>query len=231
LIPEGIGWSQNMTNYGYTYNTWRGENIAGVASTAQSVFEAWKNSPGHNANMLDPKYAVIGIGFIYNSTSPYGYYWTTDFGAYTDGAAKICAGSEESGSISGSTGPLRYASTGRSSNSRSAIYCTDGRQSTSWYTTTTVIPHYAYAWFDLGSVKTFSVIKWKFNRTGFADYFEIQVSNDRQSWTTIGAGTNAPSNTWQSFARKTSARYVRFLFRNPNNDPKLGFLSEVRVYP
>jgi uncharacterized protein YkwD len=231
LIADGIGWSQNMTNYGYTYNTFRGENIAAVASTAQRVFDAWKNSPGHNENMLDPKYTVIGIGFIYNSASHYGYYWTTDFGGYTDGSAKVCAGSEKSGSIGGSTGPLRYAAIGRTSNSRSAIFCTDGRQNTSWYTTSTQIPRYAYAWFDLGTVKTFSVIKWKFNRTGYADYFEIQVSNDRATWTTIGSGTNAPSNTWQSFTQKTSARYVRFLFRNPNNDTKLGFLSEVRVYP
>ena len=86
-------------------------------------------------------------------------------------------------------------------------------------------------WYDLGSVKTFNSVKWKFNRTGYADYFEIQVSNDRSTWTKIGEGTNVPSNTWQTLSRKTSARYVRFLFRNPHNDATLGYLSEVRVFP
>jgi hypothetical protein len=74
-------------------------------------------------------------------------------------------------------------------------------------------------------------VKWKFNRTNYADYFEIQVSNDRKSWKTIGQFTNAPSNTWQTLNRNASGRYVRFLFRNPNKDLRLGYLSEVRVYP
>ncbi|MFL5759608.1 MAG: CAP domain-containing protein [Thermomicrobiales bacterium] len=231
LIPEGIGWSQNMTNYGYTYNTYRGENIAGVVATAQLVFNAWKASPGHNANMLNAHYTTIGVGRIYNPKSPYGYYWTTDFGGYRDSAPQLCSQSETSGGITSTIGAYHYTASGRSSNSRSSVYCYDGRQNTSWYTISLDIPRYAYAWFDLGQVKAFSSVKWKFNRTGYADHFEIQVSNDRQSWTTIADGTNAPSDTWQAFNHKASGRYVRFLFRNPNNDPKLGFLSEVRVYP
>jgi hypothetical protein len=231
LIPEGIKWSQNMMNYGYTYNTWRGENIVAVTNTAAWAFQAWKNSPSHNENMLNSNYNAIGIGFVYRAGSQYGYYWTTDFGGYVDGAAKTCAATESGGSIGSTTSAYRIAATGRTSNSRSAVYCYDGRQDTSWYTISTDIPRYAYMWYDLGSVKTFNSVKWKFNRTGYADYFEIQVSNDRSTWTKIGEGTNVPSNTWQTLAHKTSARYVRFLFRNPHNDAKLGYLSEVRVYP
>jgi uncharacterized protein YkwD len=230
LIPEGISWSQNMTNYGYSYNTSRGENIAAGHSSAQDTFTQWKNSAGHNANMLSTNYTVIGIGRVYNSSSTYGYYWTTDFGGYKDGAGKICSETEESGGIVTSTGAYRIVATGRTSNSRPATYCLDGRQDTSWYTISTDVPRYAYAWFDLGKASTFSSVKWKFNRTGYADYFEIQVSNDRQTWTKIGQGTNAPSNSWQTLTHKTTARYVRFLFRNPNNDAHLGYLSEVRIY-
>jgi hypothetical protein len=111
LIPQGISYSQNMTNHGYGYNTYRGENIYAGSSKAPSAFN-----------------------------------------------------------------------------------------------------------------------EWKFNRTGYADSFEIQVSNDRQSWSTIGKGTNAPSNTWQTLNRKVTDRYVRFYFRNPHKDARLGFLSEVQGY-
>lgn len=65
---------------GYTYNTYLGENIAAGFDTAQSVFDAWRNSPGHNANMLNANFRAIGIGRYYSAGSYYGWYWTTDFG-------------------------------------------------------------------------------------------------------------------------------------------------------
>lgn len=73
-----------MANFGYSYNTWMGENIAAGYSDAVNTFNQWKNSPGHNENMLNPNFTVIGIGRIYNSSSTYRYYWTTDFGGYVD---------------------------------------------------------------------------------------------------------------------------------------------------
>lgn len=69
-----------MCNFGYCPNTWMGENIAAGYTSAQAVFTAWKDSPGHNANMLGANYRVIGIARVYVSGSPYGYYWTNDFG-------------------------------------------------------------------------------------------------------------------------------------------------------
>jgi uncharacterized protein YkwD len=229
LIPQGISYSQNMTNHGYDYNTYRGENIYAGSSKALSAFNEWKASSGHRANMLNSNYKAIGIGRVYNSSSRYGYYWTTDFSGVADGAAKVCGGSDAA-ATGGLDGLVIYAS-GRTSNSRSSSYCFDGRQDTSWYPTVTTPPSYAYVWFDLGKTRAIGSVKWKFNRTGYADYFEIQGSNDRQSWSTIGKGTNAPSNTWQTLNRKATARYVRFYFRNPHRDARLGFLSEVRVYP
>ena len=72
---------------GYNFNTWKGENIAAGYSTAASVFQGWKNSPGHNANMLNANYKVVGISMRYVAGSPYGYYWTTDFGGHVDSTA------------------------------------------------------------------------------------------------------------------------------------------------
>jgi uncharacterized protein YkwD len=59
-----------------------GENIAAGFGSAQSVFDAWKASSGHNANMLGSWYKAVGIGWACNSQSQYGCYWVTDFGSY-----------------------------------------------------------------------------------------------------------------------------------------------------
>jgi uncharacterized protein YkwD len=71
---------QRMAAFGYTANTAKGENIAAGYQTAAAVFNAWKASAGHNANMLSSRYRVIGIGRAYKASSTYGWYWTTDFG-------------------------------------------------------------------------------------------------------------------------------------------------------
>jgi len=76
-----------MAASGYNYNTYKGENIAAGYATAAAVFQGWKNSPGHNANMLGANYKVLGVSLVYVSGSPYGSYWTTDFGGYVDPTA------------------------------------------------------------------------------------------------------------------------------------------------
>jgi uncharacterized protein (TIGR03437 family) len=73
-----------MRAFGYNYNTWMGENIAAGYSDAANTFNQWKNSPGHNENMLNPNFKVIGIGRIANLGAYYRYYWTTDFGGHVD---------------------------------------------------------------------------------------------------------------------------------------------------
>ncbi len=74
--------SVRMAAFGYTYNTYKGENIGAGHTTADAVFKAWLNSPTHLAVIRDPNYRAIGIGRVYTSGSPYGWYWTTDFGGY-----------------------------------------------------------------------------------------------------------------------------------------------------
>jgi uncharacterized protein YkwD len=71
-----------MSDFGYSYNTSKGENIAAGYTSAQSVFDGWRNSTGHNANMLNSNYVVMGIARVYIAGSPYGWYWTNDFGGY-----------------------------------------------------------------------------------------------------------------------------------------------------
>lgn len=51
-----------------------GENIAQGQRTPEQVVNAWMNSPGHRANILNASYTHIGVGFVEN-----GYYWTQQF--------------------------------------------------------------------------------------------------------------------------------------------------------
>ncbi|KLU60934.1 cysteine-rich secretory protein family protein [Peptococcaceae bacterium CEB3] len=51
--------------------TWAGENIAGN-DTAAGAMAAWMVSPGHRANILDPKFTAIGVGVA--DGSPYNIY-------------------------------------------------------------------------------------------------------------------------------------------------------------
>jgi hypothetical protein len=76
-----------MDAFGYNYNTWKGENLAAGTETAQEAFDIWKGSAGHNANMLNGNFNFIGIGRAYTAGSPFGWYWTTDFGGQADGGA------------------------------------------------------------------------------------------------------------------------------------------------
>ena len=118
----------------------------------------------------------------------------------------------------------------QSGNSNSAHLAADGDPATAWVTGTSNPPRTAFARFDLGAVRSVAEIRWTFKRVGFADRFRIQVSDDGQEWTTLATRRNAPeAGAWESLATAADGRYVRFLFTNPNVDPKLGYLSEVEI--
>lgn len=53
-----------------------GENIAWGQPTPAAVVNAWMNSPGHRANILNSKFTMIGVG-CYKSGNAY--YWTQIF--------------------------------------------------------------------------------------------------------------------------------------------------------
>ncbi len=75
---------QRMTAFGYNYTGYRGENIAAGYGDAARTFNLWRNSSGHNAAMLNANFKVIGISRVYNASSTYKWYWTTDFGSFVD---------------------------------------------------------------------------------------------------------------------------------------------------
>lgn len=85
--PSGRSWTQRFQDCGYNYNTFTGENIAAGDQYAIDTFNQWVGSAGHNATMLNTNYAAIGLGRAHSSSSPYGWYWTADFGGVADGYA------------------------------------------------------------------------------------------------------------------------------------------------
>ena len=64
---------QMMKNFGITYRT-AGENIARGQISPKAVVDAWMNSSGHRANILNSSFTHIGVGYAEN-----GRYWTQMF--------------------------------------------------------------------------------------------------------------------------------------------------------
>ncbi|MBD5151001.1 MAG: SafA/ExsA family spore coat assembly protein [Oscillibacter sp.] len=64
---------QMMQSFGLSYRT-AGENIAYGQRTPATVVDAWMNSSGHRANILNASYTQIGVGYCAS-----GNYWTQMF--------------------------------------------------------------------------------------------------------------------------------------------------------
>ena len=62
-----------MKQFGISYRS-AGENIAQGQQTPEEVVQAWMNSAGHRANILNSGYTHIGVGYVEN-----GNYWTQEF--------------------------------------------------------------------------------------------------------------------------------------------------------
>lgn len=62
-----------MKSFGISYKT-AAENIAKGQATPQAVVNAWMNSAGHRANILNSSYTKIGVGYVKS-----GNYWTQMF--------------------------------------------------------------------------------------------------------------------------------------------------------
>lgn len=84
-----------------------GENLAVGQPDASSVMDAWMNSPGHRANILEKDYSTIGIGCVEVD----GYlYWIQCFGTSLKGKATVGSYTDKvkTRTISVSTNPQYY---------------------------------------------------------------------------------------------------------------------------
>ena len=77
---------ERIADFGYAGSGW-GEVIAWGQQTPEQVFQAWRNSPGHNDVILRSYFVVAGVGKVYDPDASYRYYWTVDFGDYDDSSS------------------------------------------------------------------------------------------------------------------------------------------------
>lgn len=76
INPDGEDPGMRAVRAGFCHK-YVGENLAAGQVTVLQVMQAWKDSPSHNLNMVDPDYTYVGIGYY---TDPTGRrYWAQEF--------------------------------------------------------------------------------------------------------------------------------------------------------
>ena len=76
---DGSSPAQRITRSGYRWSE-VGENLASGVMTAEEVVTGWLGSPEHCANLMDPLYRQLGIGYAVNPHDQRGVYWAMEFG-------------------------------------------------------------------------------------------------------------------------------------------------------
>lgn len=69
--PDGRECFTAMSYYGISYGA-AGENIAAGYGSPAAVVEGWRNSEGHYANMINPNFTKLGVGYC-NAATEYGW--------------------------------------------------------------------------------------------------------------------------------------------------------------
>jgi uncharacterized protein YkwD len=68
--PSGKSWYTVFAEFGISYH-YAGENIAWGQSSPTAVHNAWMNSSGHKANILNAKFTKAGVGHCTKGTANY----------------------------------------------------------------------------------------------------------------------------------------------------------------
>lgn len=64
--PDGSSFSTALKEQHVTYRN-AGENIAWGQRSPEEVMTAWMNSSGHRANIMNPNYTTLGVGYYENT--------------------------------------------------------------------------------------------------------------------------------------------------------------------
>ena len=61
-----------------------GENLAAgnAAVSPETVVATWMNSAEHRANILNPEFTKLAVGFVFDPSAPYQTYWAQYFSTY-----------------------------------------------------------------------------------------------------------------------------------------------------
>lgn len=64
--PDGSNFATALKEQNVSYRS-AGENIAYGQQTPEAVMKAWMNSSGHRANIMNPNFTTIGVGYYENA--------------------------------------------------------------------------------------------------------------------------------------------------------------------
>ena len=78
-LPGEPGFAQRIAAGGFQASM-AAENVAAGQDLLAQVFEAWRKSPGHNANMLLPNVSLMGIAVAIQPGGRYHTYWSLELG-------------------------------------------------------------------------------------------------------------------------------------------------------
>lgn len=76
---DGADFVKRDEHAGYRDWTLLGENVAAGQDSVADVMSAWRNSPGHLANIVKPGFTHMGLGSAVDGGSVR--YWSQEFGA------------------------------------------------------------------------------------------------------------------------------------------------------
>jgi uncharacterized protein YkwD len=82
LVQVCNTWDRIIPYYS-SYSRGMAENIALGYGSPDAVVQGWMDSPGHRANLLNPSYWEIGVGY-WLGDGEWDHYWVQDFGRRSD---------------------------------------------------------------------------------------------------------------------------------------------------
>ena len=135
---------------------------------------------------------------------------------------------ETPAALSGAELPI--VASGGSGIGNGSKYVRDGSIRTTWQTVSESPPSRAQVYVDLGASGTVTGVEFVFRRVSSARSYQIRVSEDKRSWSTVATFNYSDPLVWQRAAFTANARYVQFYFFNPTGAPALGYLAEVKVF-
>ncbi|MGA7814862.1 discoidin domain-containing protein, partial [Caballeronia sp.] len=216
-------------------------NSAGTITSAGATLTVNVATPpvitSQPAGQTVPFGQSVTFNVIATGSQPMTYQWTKDgvpFGSNTSSIALAQVQASDAGNyvvtISNSAGSVTSAvatltvsgadasnlalvGTATASSSQNGglgpQYAIDGSLSTRWSSAPGIDP--SWIEIDLGSVQTFDkvVLAWE---NAYASQYDIQVSNDKQNWTSVlGGPVQGFGGTETHYFASTSARYIRML--------------------
>lgn len=76
--PDGRSCFTVLGNYRKSRSA-LGENISAGRASLQETNDSWMRSSGHRANILNPRFRALGVGYYYDANSQYGFHWVQMF--------------------------------------------------------------------------------------------------------------------------------------------------------